>query len=315
MAEHRNLYGLPAVALSACILGTAGEVSGGRSPGGFYVGVGHGLGNAGTVESSLFYVSHPTKCDVLLYSDPGMAPIGVAECSDDNPRTRVNGFDPGTGFSSGLSAGYDLGRLRFEVEHLSRYQSDDASPLRSAGGGNEVLASKSGEWNPEDPPSERISDFRAHQLFVNAYHDFENDSPWTPYAGIGVGWARASLRYGFRFVRKTLEQGYQDVDAPLTPADRPAAAAGTLSLPDAGITENVFGFQSLAGVDYALGGKTSIGVKVRWARFGEMSDSVTYRLIRSHAPVRADGKTPFTGQLKFDGIEYRGVTLGLRYLF
>ena len=105
MAEHRNLYGLLAVALSACILGTAGEVSGGRSPGGFYVGVGHGLGNAGTVESSLFYVSHPTKCDVLLYSDPGMAPTGAAECSDDNPRTRVNGFDPGTGFAGGLSAG------------------------------------------------------------------------------------------------------------------------------------------------------------------------------------------------------------------
>ena len=91
-----------------------------------------------------------------------------------------NGFGPGAGFSGGLSAGYDLGKLRFEVEHLIRYQGDDVSPLRAAGGGNEVLAGKSGEWSPEEPPSERISGFRAHQFFVNAYYDFENDSPGGP---------------------------------------------------------------------------------------------------------------------------------------
>ena len=267
------------------------------------------------MESSLFLVNHPTKCDVLLYSDPGMAPTGAAECSDDTPRTSFNDFDPGAGFSGGLSAGYDLGRLRFEVEHLSRYQGDDVSPLRAAGGGNEVLAGKSGEWSPEEPPSERISGFRAHQFFVNAYYDFENNSPWRPYVGTGAGFARTRLRYSNRFVRKTLGQGYQDVDPPLTLADRPAAAAGTLSLLDAGITGNRFGFQGLAGVDYALGEKISIGVEVRWARFDEMSDSVQWDLIRSHAPVRADGETPFTSRLKFDGIEYRGVTLGLKHRF
>ena len=47
------------------------EVGGGESRRGFYVGIEHGLATAATVESSLFYVSHPTKCDVLLYSDPG----------------------------------------------------------------------------------------------------------------------------------------------------------------------------------------------------------------------------------------------------
>ena len=51
------------------------------------------------MESSLFLVNHPTKCDVLLYSDPGMAPTGAAECSDDTPRMSSNGFDPGVGFS------------------------------------------------------------------------------------------------------------------------------------------------------------------------------------------------------------------------
>ena len=40
---------------------------------------------------------------------------------------------------------------------------------------------------PLDPPSERISDFSAHQFSVNAYYDFLNDSRWTPYVGAGVG--------------------------------------------------------------------------------------------------------------------------------
>ena len=56
-------------------------------------------------------------------------------------------------------------------------------------------------------------------------------------------------------------------------------------------------------------------MKVRWARFDEMSGSVQWDLIRSHAPVRADGETPFTGRLNLDGIEYRGVTLGLKHRF
>ncbi len=68
-------------------------------------------------------------------------------------------------------------------------------------------------------------------------------------------------------------------------------------------------------MDYALGEKISIEVKVRWARFDEMSGSVRWDLIRSHALVRADGETPFTGQLNLDGIEYRGVTLGLKHCF
>ena len=48
-----------------------------------------------------------------------------------------------------------------------------------------MLAGKSGEWSPEEPPSERISGFRAHQFFVNAYYDFENDSPSS--TGVGRG--------------------------------------------------------------------------------------------------------------------------------
>ena len=90
--------------------------------------------------------------------------------------------------------------------------------------------SKASEWSPVYPPTEIISGYRAQQFFANVHVDFANDSRWTPSVGAGVGMARTHLLYSRRLVRKTLAQGYQDVEPPLTVADRPAAAAGTLSL-------------------------------------------------------------------------------------
>ena len=66
-----------------------------------------------------------------------------------------------------------------------------------------------------------------HQFFANVYYDFQNPSNWTPFVGAGAGMARTSYRYGRHLLRKTVAQGYLDVDPPLTLADRPVAAAGT----------------------------------------------------------------------------------------
>ncbi len=90
---------------TVAVRGASGAISVGESQRGFYVGIEYGLATAAIVESSVFHVSHRTKCDVLLYSDPSMAPTGAAECSDDTPRMCSNSFDPGTGFAGGLSAG------------------------------------------------------------------------------------------------------------------------------------------------------------------------------------------------------------------
>ena len=102
---------------------------------------------------------------------------------------------------------------------------------------------------------------------------------------------------------------------PLTVADRPVGAAGTLSLLDTAVSGNSIGFQMLAGVDYVIGDRTSIGLKANWARFGNLAQDVAWSVMRSHAPVRADGVTPFTGELMLDGLEYWAVTLGLKYRF
>ena len=93
------------------------------------------------------------------------------------------------------------------------------------------------------------------------------------------------------------------------------AAAGTLSFLDTAIHEEVFGFQLLAGADYARTEHTSAGVTGRWARSVNINEEATWNLIRSHAPVQADSVTPFDTTQQFQGISCLAVTIGLNYHF
>ena len=81
------------------------------------------------------------------------------------------------------------------------------------------------------------------------------------------------------------------------------------------VGKNIFGFQLLAGVDYSLSERTSVGVALRWARFDDVDDVATWNLIRSHAPVQADGVTPFDASLEFAGLGYQAVTVNMKYRF
>ena len=282
---------------------------------GAYVGLNLGLTSSARLDSSLSAVTNPTKCDRLLYDDPALAPSSAPECTDTTLRQlSSNGFSPGPGFTGGLSAGYAFGRPRIEFEYRARTQGGDVSPLIESTT-NQAVVSKSLEWSPASPPTESISNYRVHQVFANLYFDFPSDSRWTPFLGAGAGMARTDLVYTRRLVRKTLDQGYQDVEPPLTLADRPAAAAGTVSLLQPDLSATLPGFQVLGGLDYALGERTSIGLNAHWSRFGELAQDVVWSIIRSHEPVRADGTTPFSGTVRVESFQYWGVTLGLKYRF
>ncbi len=277
------------------------------------MGVNIGLAGSGPLDSSISAVTNPTRCDRLLYADPAHAPNGAPACTDTTPSAlSSNGFSPGFGFTGGLTAGYAFGGLRIAGEYRARSHGGDVSPIIESTT-NQAVVSKALEWSAVSPPTESISDYRVHQIFANLYYDFVNGSRWTPFVGAGVGVAHINLRYTRRLVRKTLAQGYQDVEPPLTVADRPAAAAGTVSLLEPDVSGRLPGFQIVGGVDYALGERTSIELIGHWARFGELKDDVTWSLIRSHEPVRADGRTPFSGTLALEGFQYGAMTLGLKY--
>ena len=317
--SNRTLRGALAAALGACALGAAGTAGAAQDGDGYYVGVEAGFASAASLGSEISGVNHPTACDSLLYAGTGVAPPTGGACAGSTPATMgVNEFDLDTGFAGGLAAGYARGGLRFEIEYFHRGH-DGENELWGGPGGNAGLASKGAEWSANDPPAESVSDFKSHQFFANAYRDFANDSPFTPYLGAGIGVARVGAKYSIRFVRKPDAEYLAAVAGQkLWPAGSDAAkraAAGTLSLLDTEVEDDLFGYQILAGADYELREGVSIGVKARWARFGEAKDDSLWDLVRSHKPVRADGTTPFDSRLEIDDIEFWALSVGLKYRF
>ena len=273
---------------------------------GFYVGLEAGISKSRNFRVAQFAVNHPTRCDTLLYANPSDAPTDGACANDSSSELIENKFAPGAGFVGGATVGYSVGSLRFEAEYLNRRQGPVSRLVSLGSGGNDPLATKRNEWSEIDPPSESISDFNAQHFFLNVYYDFRNDSPWTPYLGGGAGFGIIDMRYRARFTRKS----------DLGTAEWQQAASGTASIVDIKLRGTPFGFQAIGGIDYDLTDRTSVGVKVRWTRFLGFKDrGKAWKTIRSHAPVRADGTTPFIGDFDLAAISNWAFTAGIKYYF
>ncbi|MEE2980263.1 MAG: outer membrane beta-barrel protein [Pseudomonadota bacterium] len=89
---------------------------------------------------------------------------------------KQNGDDPELTIGAGIMVGYhwrshDL-PLRLEIEYAHRLQLDfDAE-------------------NSGPPLVGYKNDVTSDSLMFNAYFDFATDTPWRPYVGVGLGWAR-----------------------------------------------------------------------------------------------------------------------------
>ncbi len=301
------------VGAGVCVLGSAGNAAAQENRSGFYVGLEMGAPFPSAVDSTVTGVSHPTRCDRLLYP-ASISPPDDAACRDNTPAVMAaNTLAPDPGFSSGVTFGYMAGGPRFEVEYLNRYQGDDVQPL--GGAESAVVADKNTEWSRDAPLEEWIGDYHAHQVLANVYYDFLSDSSWTPYVGAGVGGSATEVSYYTQVTRKPEAEYLQIEFDPDWPEAAKRAAAGTTSILDAKADGTVFGFQLLAGLDYAWTERTSLGGKARWSRFGDVSDEVTWTQVRGHAPVRADGVTPLDSTLEFGGIGYWAVTFTLKHRF
>ena len=280
---------------------------------GFYAGLQLGVAFPTALKSVRSYVSHPTRCDILLYPSSVNPPVDDPACRDSRPGVTSTEFDPGPGPAGGVMVGYATGRLRFEMEYLNASPGSAESPL--GGTTSAALLSKSSEWSTEQPPFEWIGEYTVHQMFANVYYDFLNDSRWTPFAGAGIGWAATDLNYYLQFIRKPEAEYLQIEFDPDWPDVAKRAAAGTASILDTYAGESVFGYQVLAGIDYALSEHTSLGVALRWAQFDDVDHEAVYGVVRSHAGVLGDGVTPFDNELEFSGIGYQALTVNLKYHF
>ena len=280
---------------------------------GLYAGLQLGVALPTALTAVRTYISHPTRCDALLYPPSVSPPVDDPACRDSRPGATSTEFDQGAGPVGGAMIGYAIGGLRFELEYLNASPGSAESPIGNTT--SSALLTKTSEWSTEQPPYEWIGEYELHQVFANVYYDFRNSSRWTPFAGAGVGRAAVDLNYYLQFIRKPEAEYLQIEFDPDWPEVAKRAAAGTASILDTYAGATVFGYQALVGVDYALSERTSLGVALRWARFDDVDHEAVYNVVRSHAGVLADGVTPFNNELEFSGVGYQALTVNLKYHF
>ena len=233
-----------------------------------------------------------------------------------------NAFDSAKGILAGAAVGYSLrttypdhflSRLRFEVEYLYRDTGyDQTAAIPSAAG-------ESGDKLAQEivTATDRIGSVTSHNLFGNLYLDFPNSSRFTPYVGFGVGVGFTDMDYGSLWARNP------DANAITTGAGLPNAdairqnLAGSTSSAQTKLSDTLFGYQALFGMDYALTKALTLGVKGRWVNFASFSDGgVVWDPLRSHPPhLRRDLSEPVSGHFKTGDIEMFAVSVTMKYHF
>ena len=233
-----------------------------------------------------------------------------------------NGFDSAEGILAGAALGYSLrekypesllGRFRLELEYFYRNSEyDQTSDIPGAAG-------ESGDKLVQEiqVATDRIDNITSHNLFGNLYFDFFNSSRFTPYVGFGVGVGFTDMDYGSVWARNS------DASRITTGEGLPNATeirqnlAGTTSVAQTDLSDTLFGYQVLFGVDYALTESLSLGVKGHWVNFDSFSDGgIVWDPLRSHGPnLRLDGSEPVSGGIKTNDIEMFGVSVNLKYHF
>ncbi len=286
---------------------------------GLYIGMDLGIAVAPGMDVSSSDSDVGTTCDGFINNNGSGGYLVTPTESNCNPPPSAwsNEFDGGTGVLAGVALGYRLGSFRVEGEYLYRGTTYDDI---DTGGSPSDDVSQDKAKQELDLIEGRVDDVLSHNFFANLYYDYRSGSKFTPYVGFGVGFARVSLDYFSRWRRN------HDPEAISTFADTTATddqkdmlhqrLAGTTSLASARLSDTLFGYQLIAGVDYQVSEPVSIGLKFRWADFGEFeSDPREWDQLRSHDSARSPGGARVQYKAMTEDIQFWGVSLNMKYQF
>ncbi|MDE0249389.1 MAG: outer membrane beta-barrel protein [Gammaproteobacteria bacterium] len=232
-----------------------------------------------------------------------------------------NGFSADEGVLFGAALGYRLNdsQFRMELEYLYRDTGyDEISDVHGGSGENsdkleqEIVRAIDG-----------IDSMVSHSLFANLYADFTNDSRFTPYIGIGIGVGLTEVDYSSVWARNP-DAGRIETGVSLPNAQEIRAnLAGTSSITQKRLDDTLFGYQLIAGIDYALTDTLVLGIKGRWVDFDSLSErGVVWDPLRGHVPYlrtpeqAGGGDREFVeGEIKLDDIEMFAISVNLKYRF
>jgi opacity protein-like surface antigen len=302
---------------------------------GFYLSGDLGMNAASGIDTTGYSNDRASVCDE--YINPtydqveGTAGYGDYNCT--GPRGGsgdwYNNFDGATGILAGAAVGYSfagqnssLGGLRVELEYFYRQSNYDQTNYLAGGDAGGVSGDKlGGEGDIREVVlgTDRIGSVSSHNLFANLYYDFANTSRFTPYIGIGGGLGITDMEYGSVWARNP----YADripTGAGLPNADEIRQnLAGTVSVEDVTLSDTLWGFQFLFGVDYALTDAMSLGLKGRYVMFDSFDSgdgSLVWDPLRGHPPyLRTDGTEHVSGAVSTNNIQFFGISLNMKYHF
>ena len=279
---------------------------------GFYFGADIGVSVPNDLESTRTNNGIGTNCDQWLgadtLNDGTTVPLPLEQCSPRALPKRATKFDLGTGLLAGVNLGYAFHDFRLEAEYFRRAQSGERSALNVPGD------PKQAEFVER---SEKISDFRADNFFANVYYDFHDmlSANLTPYVGVGLGVMHVQMDYSGTSIRTNNSDTLQALG-------RNRHAAGLASLADETLSDTLFGYQWIAGLDYAWSERFSVGLKFRYGdTFNNFKDGDNaWKPLRGHAstvgpPGTPGGDLPIRYAIQAKNLSFFGISLNLKYYF
>ena len=272
---------------------------------GFYIGSDMGLNVASSLDTVTTTNDLPSRCDQILF---GTSALTGSQCVSGGSFS--NSFSGATSFLAGAFAGYKYRDFRLELEYLYRNSNyDDESPMVGTNG--QGLEKLSGEVSRA---VERINQATSNNVFVNVYYDIPLKSRFSPYLGAGAGVSVTDFGYALTFTRNTDPNAINPANVPL--GGDASSLAGTTSTLNTTLTDTMFTFQLLGGVDYWVSNNLALGLKGRWVWFDSFSDdgNVVDQL-RSHVPNNGPGTETVVTNVNIDSFHMYGVTLSLKYMF
>ncbi len=271
-----------------------------------YVGADVGVAILGNLESTRTNVGVPTNCDQFLapatLNDGTAVPLPLDQCGPRPLPASPSGFDVNAGWLAGGQVGYAMTPFRIEGEIVHRRHGGDDVDLVVPGD------PKQAEFVQR---REKISNVRGTGLFANVYYDFgaaRTTRRLTPYIGVGLGLMRLDMNYAARSVRTSDR-------ATLLNLGRNPDAAGRLSATSESLSDDLFGYQLLAGLDYALGARSSLTLKLRYGdTFGAFEDGdKAWDLLRDHASTVGPSGAPVRYDIKATDLDFWALSLGVKF--
>jgi opacity protein-like surface antigen len=271
---------------------------------GWYGGLDLGMAIPNDMDTRFTSTSLPTICDqhfppASLGDDTLPLPLDDSRCKPSSG-SLDNNFDIDNGPLLGLNVGYAWRGFRFEAEYFHRHH------------GGEHRENNGLPQGPQQEfvlVGERVGDIKGHQFFANVYHDFDPGmaSRIIPYIGGGMGFMLASMDYSI--------EGHRNPNsAVLEGLGSHPAAAGTLSFTDDKLTDTLWGYQVVAGLDYPLTDNVFLGAKARYVGFlNDFKDGDPFDSLRNHPSTVGPGGDEIQWRVKADDLGFWGVSLNLKY--